>query len=233
MTNPEIHGQDALEPKGSPAARWWTILVALLFLAIAVVTGRELLLRNFEGLRWESWIDPIFDSVATNNYHQWMTIAAVVALVLGLIFFIAGCKPRPTKHSEIPADVSLWARPVDIARHLTAYAKRQPGVQYATTTVRKNKISQLITIGAETQVGKGASTSTDADASQVARRAEEATAAGGKLDVLIDDSAPTAALITTPETLAKRTAENVRAYATSLFGDERVIAIDVKEAPND
>ncbi|PFG27246.1 hypothetical protein [Corynebacterium renale] len=229
MSSHDQQNSRALEPKGSPSARWWAIIVALLLLAVAVVTGRELLLRNFEGIRWESWIDPVLDSLATNDYHQWMTIASVVALVVGLIFFIAGVKPRPRTHSAIPAEVSLWARPVDIARHLTAFAKRQPGVQNATTTVRKNKITQVVTIQAKSTTGEGARTTTDADATQVAHHAEAASAAGGNLDVLIDDTATPAS----PSTLAHRTAETIRAYATSVFGDSRTIAIDVKEVSNE
>lgn len=219
----------ALEPKGSPSALWWAIIVALLLLAIAVVTGRELLLRNFEGIRWESWLNQVLDSVATNHYQQWMTIAAVVALIVGLTFLIAGLKPRPRTHSAIPAEVSLWARPVDIARHLTAYAKRQPGVQNATTTVRKNKITQVVTIRTHNTSGDGARTTTDDAATQVAHHAEAASAAGGNLDVLVDGSpTPTAA-----ETLAHRTADAIRSYAETTFGDSRTIAIDVKEARNE
>lgn len=127
-------------PAASPAARWWAVLIGVLFLAIAVVAGREILLRNIDSLNWASWTDPVLDIIAQNSFQDWMTWASILLTLVGLILLIVAFKPRKKRYVSIADDLSLWARPVDLARYTTATAKAIPGIITATTTVHSKKV---------------------------------------------------------------------------------------------
>ncbi|WP_051866708.1 DUF6286 domain-containing protein [Corynebacterium atypicum] len=128
------------EPKASPAARWWSVLLGIAFIALGVVAGRELWLRLSDSVQWRSWLDPLLEVIAQNRYEPWMLWIAIGLVVTGLIFIIAAVKPRARTHRRIASTASLWARPVDIARFTTATAKQTPGVGRAQTRVTKKTV---------------------------------------------------------------------------------------------
>lgn len=129
------------EPKASPAARWIAILLGLGLIGLAAVAGRELWIHYSDSTTWTSWLDPFAETLAKNSFQLWMIPAAIISLIVGIILFIIALRPRARKHVELQSDVSLWTRPVDIARYTTATAKRVPGVTAASTTVKRNNVT--------------------------------------------------------------------------------------------
>ncbi|KQB84333.1 DUF6286 domain-containing protein [Corynebacterium oculi] len=123
------------EPKASPAARWVSVLLGLGLIALAGVAGRELWLHYTEEER-QSWILPLLDDLSQGTFQQWMIPASIVAVIVGLFLILIALKPRRRDYLPVDSQVSLWARPVDLARNTTATAKRVPGITSASTQVR-------------------------------------------------------------------------------------------------
>ncbi|WKD59852.1 DUF6286 domain-containing protein [Corynebacterium caspium] len=139
-----------LAPTRSPAVRFWAILLGLALIGLAIIAGREIILRGDPNLGWPSWVDPIAAELAANSYQPWMTTAAIIAVIIGIILLIVAALPGTSRYIQLTSpntDTSIWARPIDLARSITANAKLVPGVQAATTTVRKNRIK--LTVKAE------------------------------------------------------------------------------------
>ncbi|MCZ9309436.1 DUF6286 domain-containing protein [Corynebacterium uberis] len=129
------------EPKGSPIARGTAILLGLVLIGIAAVAGRELWIHYSDSTTWTSWLNPLADNLAQNRFQDWMIPAAILSLLVGIVLFVIALRPRRRTHRQLTSEVSLWARPVDIARYSTASAKRVPGVSSASTTVKRNGIT--------------------------------------------------------------------------------------------
>ncbi|MCH6197777.1 DUF6286 domain-containing protein [Corynebacterium mastitidis] len=128
------------EPKASPAARWVSILLGLGLIGLAVVAGRELWLHYTEESDTQSWVLPLIDNLAQGSFQQWMIPASIVAALVGLALVLVALKPRSRGYLPLESEVSLWARPVDIARYTTATAKRVPGITAASTRARKGSV---------------------------------------------------------------------------------------------
>lgn len=120
---PEHFGQ---QPKASPAARTWAVILGLLLLAAGVVGVRETWLVG-SGSDAQSWVQPVLNLIATKELQTWMIWAGIASIVVGLIFLFAAVKTRRTTHMQLASDTaSMWMRPVDIARLSSATARRVP-----------------------------------------------------------------------------------------------------------
>lgn len=134
----------ATEPLGSPAVRWWSVLVGVLLLGLAFVAGRELRIYYKPESQLVSWVKPILEQLGTNTYHPAMTPIAVIAVVVGIILIVVGCMPRPRNYLAATGELSTWLRPVDVARSISASAKTLPGVATATTRVRRKGVTLTV-----------------------------------------------------------------------------------------
>ncbi len=128
------------EPRTSPAVRWLSILLALALIGLAAVAIRELWIHYDNTVTWQSWVEPVLGEVAVEDFQPWMQWASVIAIVVGLVFLIAALKPRRRTHIRLDSPVSMWARPTDVARMVSATVKRQAGVRSVTTSVRGKKV---------------------------------------------------------------------------------------------
>lgn len=126
----------ALEPRANPGVRWLGIVVGLLLIALGVLAGRELWALNAD-TTWQSWGTPAFDFFRGLEFQPWMGWVGVAFLVVGLFFLIMAFKPRPRTHRQVPSEVSLWVRPVDVARYITAHSRRISGVKAARTAFKR------------------------------------------------------------------------------------------------
>lgn len=131
------------QPLASPAARWLMILFGLLLLAGAVVCGRELFII-YGGYGWGSWIQPVTTYFGEMTFKNWMVPAAVLSIIVGLLLLWLALRPRTKTHRQLDSEVSLWTRPVDIARMVTAKAEAQPGVLQARTVADKKTIKLTV-----------------------------------------------------------------------------------------
>lgn len=142
--SPLRHSRRAREPRGNPAARYLGVIIGLLLLALGLVAGRELWLRNSD-VGWRSWLDPVFGFFRGLEFQPWMGWVGIGLVVLGLLLLIIALKPRPRTHRALKSPVSIWARPVDIARYATANARRTPGVRSASTSVKRRTATLEVT----------------------------------------------------------------------------------------
>lgn len=127
------------EPKASPAARWVSVILGLGLIALAAVAGRELWL-HYAKEEQQSWVVPLLDNLAQGTFQEWMIPASIVAVLVGLFLVLIALKPRRRDYLPLESTVSLWARPVDLARNTTATAKRVPGITSASTQVRRGTV---------------------------------------------------------------------------------------------
>ncbi|KAA8723768.1 DUF6286 domain-containing protein [Corynebacterium spheniscorum] len=134
------------EPKASPAARWLVIVLGLLLISLAIVLGRDLWLN---GNRPALAVPQVLDLLSNATYEPWMLPAGIVSVVVGVIMVILALKPRKATHHQLRSTVSLWMRPVDIARKATATASRVAGVSTAHSHATKKTVNVSITGDAE------------------------------------------------------------------------------------
>ena len=88
---PEHFGQ---QPKASPAARTWAVILGLLLLAAGVIGVRETWLVG-SGSDAQSWVQPVLNLIATEELQTWMIWAGVASIVVGLIFLFAAARRVP------------------------------------------------------------------------------------------------------------------------------------------
>jgi hypothetical protein len=138
--DPDAH---APEPKASPRARAWTVVVGLVFLAVAGVTVRDILLLNGT-LSGEQLLAPVFDWFATVHVGPWTLWAGVGCALVALFFLAVTVRPRRRTHMSFGRGSELYARPVDVARLSTAAARRIPGVLSARTVTTRKKIAVTV-----------------------------------------------------------------------------------------
>ena len=142
---PEHFGQ---QPKASPAARTWAVILGLLLIVAGVVGVRETWLVG-SGSDAQSWVQPVLNLIATEQLQTWMIWAGVASIIVGLIFLFATLKTRRTTHLQLASDTaSMWMRPVDIARLSSATARRVPGVASAQTSADSKKAK--VTVNGDT-----------------------------------------------------------------------------------
>lgn len=132
-------------PSTTPVARHAAVVIGFLLLAVAVVCAREIWLRNSSSLTWESWVEPVLDTVGAATFETWMLPAGVGAVLLGLLLVWMALRPRRRTHERIPAEAPVWMRPVDIARAFTAAAHTVPGVATASTYVGSRDVTVTVT----------------------------------------------------------------------------------------
>lgn len=133
------------QPVASPAARWFTIVVGIVFLALAVIAGRELWVRHgHESAR--SLVKPVTHYIGTVHYETWMLPVGILCGIIGLLLLWMTFKPRRKTHQALTDEnVSIWMRPLDVARMATAQAEKIPGVMRAHTVAKGSKVELSIT----------------------------------------------------------------------------------------
>ena len=133
----------AAAPKASPVARWITVLAGLAFLGGAVVIGHDVWVRLQEADGQTEWLPELYDQLTLNLIDiTWVAVAVgIVVMLVGLALVIASLKPRQKTHLRVQSPVSIWTRPVDIARKSTFLATSQFGANHARTKADRNKLT--------------------------------------------------------------------------------------------
>lgn len=138
------------QPKPSPVVRWWAIAVGLCALVIGIIAARDVWVV-LSGDPQQQWLVPLAQSVTGQapQVEKWgLTIAAIV---VGLVLMLVAFMPRRTTHWRLTTPsvsdtsaVSLWVRPVDVARHASATARRVPGVTGALTQATRRRVELTV-----------------------------------------------------------------------------------------
>lgn len=135
------------QPRLSPPVRWLAILLGLALIALACVAWRDMWVTYSESTR-ELWTAPVFELIGTPPLPMWMVWAGVGSIVVGLLFFLISVRrgrmthvpvgPSPAVEAGQGTTAAMWIRPVDIARLVSATARRLPGVSTAQTRTTGN-----------------------------------------------------------------------------------------------
>lgn len=133
------------QPADSPRARWATILLALVMLALAVLAGYEFWIFYSDPTGASSWLRRAF-SWLENPDPVYLGIGGAIIALLGVWLVLTAFKRRQRRYRTVRSDASIWVRPVDIARYTTATAKRMAGVSGASTLVKRKKVVVTATV---------------------------------------------------------------------------------------
>lgn len=131
-------------PAVLPVARHAAVVIGLTLLVVALVCAREIWLRHSRSLTWESWVEPVIQTVGDATFQPWMVPAGVGALLLGCLLVWMALRPRRHRHESVPGAVPVWMRPVDIARAFTSAARTVPGVATASTHVGPRTVTVTV-----------------------------------------------------------------------------------------
>lgn len=134
------------EPLGNPASRWIAGLTSLLLLALAGVAARDLWYHFYENEEpSQSWIGQALNFLGSFAVGTAAVAAAIVLSIIGLAFVVYAFAPRPHTHVRVNSPVSIWTRPVDIARKATGTTRRDVAGDNVRSKADRKKIKVELT----------------------------------------------------------------------------------------
>lgn len=139
QTSNPPHPRLGREPRAIASVRVLAVIFGIFLLALAAAAGIEAWIA-WSDSPWASWFKPFFSAFSREELPRWLLILAVLSVLCGVFFLIAAFKPRRRTHWALRSStISIWIRPVDVARACSAAAGRTPGVAAARSLVSKKK----------------------------------------------------------------------------------------------
>lgn len=120
-------------PKARPAAAPTAAVVALVLVALAVVTVRDLAVSQgwATGTPWSVSLVRSLDGLTAS---VGLAVGGAVLALVGLVLVWLALKPAPRTHLPAHADSDLWLSPAAVAALARGVADRAPGVISADST---------------------------------------------------------------------------------------------------
>lgn len=118
---------ERIVPRARPAATWLGILVALLFVALAVVAVRELAVDQ----GWasgEPWLPAALEALQGRTADVATAVLGVALALLGLLVLALALKPGRATHLATSTEHDVWLSRGALAALAYAVADRQAGV---------------------------------------------------------------------------------------------------------
>lgn len=129
------------EPRGNPAARWLAVLTSLLLLGLSGVAARDLWYHFYGDERIaDSWLGETWDFLGSFTADAAAATAGIALTLLGLLLVFFAFKPRPHGFIRVNSPVSMWTRPVDIARKATYTTRNDLGGEQVRTKATRKKV---------------------------------------------------------------------------------------------
>ena len=108
------------EPLGNPISRWLAVLTSLLLIALAGIGARDLWYNYYENEPpSDSWLGQTFEFLGTFTSEILAVVIACALILLGLWLVVVSFTRRPRRFVRVNSPVSIWTRPVDVARKST------------------------------------------------------------------------------------------------------------------
>lgn len=128
-------------PRARPAAAGLAALVAVLWIALAVVAVRELAVDQ----GWATgspWLPAVLDALDGRTADVLAAVVGGVLVLLGLITLYLALKPGRVTHLSTTTEADLWLTRGALAALAHAVVDRQPGVVsvHAETTRRRVRV---------------------------------------------------------------------------------------------
>lgn len=114
------------EPRANPSARWITIVIGAILVALSAVLARELWFLT-QNEPYDSWLEPVYEFFGTTPIDGLAVTVGIVVALVGLWLLITAFLPRRHTHMRVNSPVSIWVRPVDVARKATNTARAEVG----------------------------------------------------------------------------------------------------------
>lgn len=133
-------------PRSSPIAAATGVVIAVLFIALAVVGIHDLAVTQ----KWatgQSWSRAAIDGTNGLTRADWVVPLAVVALLLGLVMLLVSLTPRRTTHRHVPSSegsLDVWIVPAALGKLATGAAEDAPGVLAAHSKVSSRRIRVMV-----------------------------------------------------------------------------------------
>jgi hypothetical protein len=131
----------AKSPAGTGPTPLVAQLVALALLALGVAAVQHLLVR-LGTVSGSSWLDETTRAAdGLQGSSPLVLVAAVVALVLGVVLLLLALKPRPRRMLALQAESGVHLRRADLRRVVQAAVDDVDGVSSTDVTVRRRTVS--------------------------------------------------------------------------------------------
>ncbi len=117
-------------PKAAPVAALTAVIIAVLFIALAVVGVHDLAVTQ----KWAtgtSWSRTVIDGTNGATRADWVIPLAVLALLIGLFLLFVSLRPRRSTHQYVPDEddsVDVWITPGALTKMVKSAAEDAPGV---------------------------------------------------------------------------------------------------------
>lgn len=131
MTAPEqqqrpLGPHPGVEPRANPAARWIATLLGLVLLGLAGLAGYDLWVHYSDTSR-SQLLPRAWEFLGAQEITGVMVGVGIVIAIVGLILAIVAFMPRAKTHIRVASPVSIWVRPVDVARKATHTTRAEFG----------------------------------------------------------------------------------------------------------
>ncbi|MGX7693819.1 DUF6286 domain-containing protein [Gordonia polyisoprenivorans] len=142
--NQDLAGGKVFAPAAYPGAAIVGSLIGLLFLGLACVGIRDLIVYAgwIDGTRWTT---NTADWITRSTWQDWMWPVAVICVIVGLWLVWLAVKPRRRTHVPLGDFEVMWTRRGDMARRASAALLTVPGVEHATTVVTRRRAKVTVT----------------------------------------------------------------------------------------
>lgn len=133
-------------PRSSPIAAITAVVIAVLFITLAVVGIHDLAVTQ----KWatgQSWSRAAIDGINGVTRADWVVPLAVVALLLGLVMLLMSLAPRRTTHRHVPSSegsIDVWIVPAALGKLARGAAEDAPGVLTAHSKVSSRRIRLMV-----------------------------------------------------------------------------------------
>ena len=140
-------------PRATPVAAVTGLLVAVAFIALAVIGIHDLFVTQ-GWAKGHAWARGAIDGVNHSTRADWVIPLAVLALVVGLLLLFVSLKPRRTTHQPVAGQdpaAQVWVTPAALSRLAHGAGEDVPGVLSVHPKVsrRRIRVSVRTTPGAD------------------------------------------------------------------------------------
>ncbi|TRW86350.1 hypothetical protein FK535_07795 [Mycolicibacterium sp. 018/SC-01/001] len=126
-------------PVAAAAASKVAVVLAILLAALGVVAVRDAIV----GLGWASgstWLPAVADAVDGFEAADWLTVAGVAAVLVGLALIVLALKPRRRTAVAVTAQTPMYLTVDGVAALAGAAARDVPGVVDARATSSRRRV---------------------------------------------------------------------------------------------
>lgn len=130
-------------PRRRPAASVVAPVIAVLFIAAAVVTVRDLAVSQ-SWTTGSTWTGSVVDSVDGLTATWWVVAAGIVLALIGLLLVVLAVKPRRRSHHATALSGDVWVTSSALSAVAVSAAEETPGVADATARIKRGRVAVTV-----------------------------------------------------------------------------------------